>query len=413
MLRTLSLSLLLAASAGLVLCAEAAPAASGSAATAKQKARAENQKANVEKQLSDMQKRLSEREAASEAANDELRKADQAISDANRRLRSLKGEREKVEARLAELRSDSRTVGRDLSGAEKLLEDIVRAQYIHSQRHSWQSLIEGGNPNELSRTAAELRYLSIAQVRAADALEKEQSRIETVSEETRARRTELQRIAREEESNRRELLSEKRDRQEAVKKLKRDIETQQAAIDKLKKDQTRLENLVADIDKRLERERAPEEAARQREAARQAKASAKPVEPLASGNFAKLKGRLTKPVSGRIAATFGSRRTGTALWQGLLFRAPEGAEVSACASGRVVFSDWLRGYGNLIIIDHGNTYMSVYANNESILKNVGDRVKAGETVATVGTSGASDEPGLYFEIRYKGKPINPQPWLAK
>ena len=405
MLRALSLSLLLAASAGLVLCAEAAPAASGSAATAKQKARAENQKANVEKQLSDMQKRLSEREAASEAANDELRKADQAISDANRRLRSLKGEREKVEARLAELRSDSRTVGRDLSGAEKLLEDIVRAQYIHSQRHSWQSLIEGGNPNELSRTAAELRYLSIAQVRAADALEKEKSRLETVSEETRARRTELQRIAREEESN--------RDRQEAVKKLKRDIETQQAAIDKLKKDQTRLETLVADIDKRLERERAAEEAARQREAARQAKASAKPVEPLASGNFAKLKGRLTKPVSGRIAATFGSRRTGTALWQGLLFRAPEGAEVSACASGRVVFSDWLRAYGNLIIIDHGNTYMSVYANNESILKNVGDRVKAGETVATVGTSGASDEPGLYFEIRYKGKPINPQPWLAK
>ena len=404
MLRALSLSLLLAASAWLVLCAEAAPAASGSAATAKQKERAENQKASVEKQLSDMQKRLSEREAASETANDELKKADQAISDANRRLRSLRGEREKVEARLAELSSDSRTVGRDLSGAEKLLEDIVRAQYIHSQRHSWQSLIEGGNPNELSRTAAELRYLSIAQVRAADALEKEQSRIETVSEETRARRTELQRIAREEESNRRELLSEKRDRQEAVKKLRRDIETQQAAIDKLKKDQTRLENLVADIDKRLERERAAEEAARQREAARQAKASAKPVEPLASGNFAQLKGRLTKPVTGR---------TGSALWQGLLFRAPEGAEVSACASGRVVFSDWLRGYGNLIIIDHGNTYMSVYANNESILRNVGDLVKAGETVATVGTSGASDEPGLYFEIRYKGKPINPQPWLAK
>ena len=137
------------------------------------------------------------------------------------------------------------------------------------------------------------------------------------------------------------------------------------------------------------------------------------MEPLASGNFAQLKGRLTKPVTGRIAATFGSRRTGSALWQGLLFRAPEGAEVSACASGRVVFSDWQRGYGNLIIIDHGNTYMSVYANNESILRNVGDRVKAGETVATVGTSGASDEPGLYFEIRYKGKPINPQPWLAK
>ena len=96
----------------------------------------------------------------------------------------------------------------------------------------------------------------------------------------------------------------------------------------------------------------------------------------------------------------------------MLFRS-EGAEVSACAAGRVVFSDWLRGYGNLLIIDHGGTYMSVYANNESVLKNVGDKVTAGKTISTVGTSGASDEPGLYFEIRYKGKPINPQPWLAK
>ena len=135
--------------------------------------------------------------------------------------------------------------------------------------------------------------------------------------------------------------------------------------------------------------------------------------PLPAGSFAKSKGRLVRPVAGKVAASFGSRRTGTATWQGMLFRAPEGAEVSACASGRVVFSDWLRGYGNLLIVDHGGTYMSVYANNESVLKNVGDKVAAGETIATVGSSGASDEPGLYFEIRYKGKPINPQPWLSK
>ena len=139
----------------------------------------------------------------------------------------------------------------------------------------------------------------------------------------------------------------------------------------------------------------------------------KPIAPLPSGSFAQSKGRLIRPVSGRVAAGFGSRRTGSAVWQGILFSAPEGAEVSACAAGRIVFSDWLRGYGNLLIIDHGGTYMSVYANNESVLKNVGDKVTAGETISTVGTSGASDEPGLYFEIRYKGKPINPQPWLAK
>lgn len=396
----------------LALSAGGAGAAPG--ATAQQKARAETQKASVEKRISDMQKALSAREAENEAANDALKKADQAISDANRRLRSLKSEREKIESRLAELRSDGRTVGRDLSGAEALLGQIVRAQYLHAQRHTWQSLIEGGNPNELSRTAAALRYLSLAQIRTAAALEEEKSRIDTVSQETRARRAELSRIAREEEDNRRQLMKEKSDRQEAVSRLSKDIATQQAAIEKLRKDQARLENLVAEIDRRLESERAAAEAARRREAERQAAAQTKkPVAPLPAGNFAQMKGRLVQPVAGRITASYGSRRTGSALWQGILISAPEGAEVSACAAGRVVFSDWLRGYGNLLIIDHGGTYMSVYANNESVLKNVGDRVKAGETVATVGTSGASDAPGLYFEIRYKGKPVNPQPWLAK
>ena len=161
-----------------------------------------------------------------------------------------------------------------------------------------------------------------------------------------------------------------------MKKLAREIATQQAAIEKLKKDQTRLENLVASIDKRLERERAAEEATARAEEAKRAAAAQKnqkPIAPLPSGSFAQSKGRLIRPVSGRVAAGFGSRRTGSAVWQGILFSAPEGAEVSACAAGRVVFSDWLRGYGNLLIIDHGGTYMSVYANNESVLKNVGDR----------------------------------------
>ena len=131
------------------------------------------------------------------------------------------------------------------------------------------------------------------------------------------------------------------------------------------------------------------------------------------GSFGKLKGRLTRPVKGTVVGRFGTERQdqpGTT-WQGMQFRAQEGSEVSACAAGKVVFSDWLRGFGNLIIIDHGNTYMSIYGNNESIFTNVGDTVKQGETISSVGISGGLGEPGLYFELRYKGKPINPQPWL--
>lgn len=391
------------------------PAASD--ATARQKARAENQRADVEQRLSDLKKRLSEREAEEEAASEALKKADQAISDVNRRLRTLRTERARVEERLAVLQADGRSVGRNLKANEETLEQIARARFIHAQRSAWQHLVDGGNPNELSRTAAELRYLAQEQKRAAGALETERSRIRTVSQETQARRTELSRIAAEEEENRSRLVREKQERQNAVKRLSRDIATQQAAIEKQKKDLARLDNLVAQIDRRLTRERAAEEQVRKKkeETARKRTKTTKAPSPAegASGRFASLKGRLVRPVSGKIAAAFGSTRSGSAVWQGILFRTSEGTDVAACAAGQVVFSDWLRGYGNLIIVDHGDTYMSVYANNESILRNVGDRVKAGETIATTGSSGASDGPGLYFELRYKGRPINPQPWLGR
>ncbi len=220
-------------------------AALKSDATAKQKVQAENRKASVDEKLSELEKKLSAREAENEAAENDLKKADQSISEANRRLRTLKTERSTVEQRLSELRQDGRSVERDLREARSRYEQIMRAQYVHAQRHSWQSLIEGGNPNELARTAAELRYLSLAQQEAAKALTQKQTQIDTVEKETRARRAELSRIAREEEENHAKLLDEKRDRQAAVKKLAREIATQQAAIEKLKK--TRLDWKISSL----------------------------------------------------------------------------------------------------------------------------------------------------------------------
>ncbi len=387
--------------------------------TAQQKAKVEGERADVEKRLSDLQKKLEEQTQQTEEASAALKKADQAISNANRRLSSLKKERVTVEDRLEKLQKESRSVGSNLSSAQRIIEQIARAQYLNMRQPSWQSFLDGENPNARTRTAAQLKYLAHAQARAISSLAAEQSRIEDVARETQARRSELRRISLEEEKSRKELLEEKRDRQQAVSRLNREIASQQAAIEKLKKDQARLGNLVALIDKKLAAERAAEEAAQKRreaEAARKAASSRtqqKPIPLMKGGNFAKLRGKLTRPVSGKIAANYGAKRTGSAKWQGILFRAPAGAEVSACASGTVVFSDWLRGYGNLIIIDHGNTYMSVYANNETVYKNVGDRVKQGETISTVGNSGGDDTPGLYFEIRYKGKPVNPTPWLRK
>ena len=116
---------------------------------------------------------------------------------------------------------------------------------------------------------------------------------------------------------------------------------------------------------------------------------------------------------GELASRFGNRRPeGGPSWKGLFIRSPSGQEVRAVAQGRVVFAEWMRGFGNLLILDHGDGYLSVYGNNEAVLKQVGDAVRAGEPVATTGASGGSAESGLYFETRHEGRPFDPLKWVT-
>jgi septal ring factor EnvC (AmiA/AmiB activator) len=402
---------------------------SKASSSAQEKKRVEGERASVEKKISAMQREISAKEARSEKASQDLKKADQAISSANKRLRSLRKRKSSVENEISDLHKRGNAVALELRTAEDTVEQIARAQFLNARRSVWQDFINGVNPNSLARDGGKLRYLAAEQAEAISVLEDRQSSIERVSQARQKQYQELQRIQKEEESERRGLIKEKSDRQQALGKLQKEIKSQQASLEKLKKDQARLSSLVAQIDARILRERKEAEAAAAREEARrraEAKRSGKkstitvPRRPVvtgynapAVGAFGRLKGKLTRPVSGRIVGRYGTARAGQAgaVWQGLQFSAPEGTDVVAAAPGKVVFADWLRGFGNLIIIDHGDTYMTVYANNESLFKNAGDVVKQGETISSVGTSGGNSEPGLYFEIRYKGKPINPTPWL--
>jgi len=130
------------------------------------------------------------------------------------------------------------------------------------------------------------------------------------------------------------------------------------------------------------------------------------------GDFSSLKGQLPWPVEGRLAQKFGSPRS-EGLWDGVLIEAREGAEIHAVTKGEVVYAEWLRGYGLLTIIDHGKGYMSLYAFNQSLYKHVGEWVEAGEIIASVGQSGGRSQPGLYFGIRKRGKPVDPIEWCRK
>jgi murein hydrolase activator len=130
-----------------------------------------------------------------------------------------------------------------------------------------------------------------------------------------------------------------------------------------------------------------------------------------AGAFASLKGQMRAPLTGRLAAKFGSKRGDGPSWKGVFILAGEGTEVHAVAGGRVVFADWLRGFGNLIIVDHGSQYMSIYGNNQSLLRRAGDVVKAGDVIAAAGNSGGNEESGLYFELRHQGRAFDPAGWV--
>lgn len=196
--------------------------------SAREKARVEGQKANVEQKLHTLKAELLAKEAKSEEANQALQKADLAISKANKRLRSLRENKYQVEKELQRLQLDNSHIAKDLTEATQLIEQISKAQFVNSRRSSWQSLINGRNPSELSTDKAILMYLAQKQNRAISLLEDRQSTVQLLSEQHQKQHRELARIQQEEEAERTELLKEKRDRQQAFGRLQSEIRTDQA-----------------------------------------------------------------------------------------------------------------------------------------------------------------------------------------
>jgi septal ring factor EnvC (AmiA/AmiB activator) len=155
----------------------------------------------------------------------------------------------------------------------------------------------------------------------------------------------------------------------------------------------------------------PAESAKTPERAEQV--APEPPPPPDGNAFAALRGKGKLPVKGELAATFGAKRADGPSWKGIFIKAGEGSDVRAAGAGEVIFADWMRGFGNLIIVDHGGQYLSIYGNNQSLLKRPGDRVKAGDVIATVGNSGGNEHSGLYFELRHQGRAIDPLAWLNR
>ena len=238
-------------------------------------------------------------------------------------------------------------------------------------------------------------------------------RLDALARQSREKSTEIGAIQVKQAEHKKYLEQEKTGHAKLLERISSQADQQRREISKLKRDEERLARLVERIAKML--------AQKKRNTARNTPRAAIPG-PLSNerlpdasvdGNpFSSLKGRLSLPVRGELANRFGGPRAdGGVTWKGLFIRSSTGGDVKAVAGGRVVFADWLRGFGNLMILDHGNSYMSLYGNNETNHKQVGDTVRGGDTIASVGNSGSNPESGLYFELRHQGKPFDPLNWV--
>jgi septal ring factor EnvC (AmiA/AmiB activator) len=372
----------------------------GSTAHASQQEELENLRQRITALQQDFDKT---NESKSEAA-DALRESEHNISNSNRKLHELSQQQNTAGLALEQLQHQSAQLGREMQNEQQLLSKLLYQQYLGGKQEYLKLLLNNHDPNQVAR---ELQYYDyIARSRAAwvKSLRGKLVRIQSVAALTREKSKEIAALQNEEHSQRQHLENEKHLRLLTLAKFAVQLKQQRREIGKLQHDENRLSQLVEKLSRMLSRSTS----------SNQVHNDKLPDDAFDGKAFATLKGKLALPVKGIITNKFGVPRPDSrVLWKGLFVRATENQSVKCIAAGRVVFADWLRGFGNLLIIDHGNGYMSLYGNNESLLKQVGDTLHGGDNIASVGNSGGNEESGLYFELRHEGNALDPLKWIKR
>lgn len=343
---------------------------------------------------------LTDAEENRSEASDGLRASEQGVSEANRMLRNIGARQRAAQADLLRVGEQSRALEAGIAAQQRQLGQLLAMRYVSGEQDYLRLLLSGRDPNQTARDLHYYGYVSRAQADFIRALRRNLAGLAELAREARAKSAELAELTARQREGRKELLAQQAERRKVLARLATQIRSQRREIKSLERDQARLARLVEELGKAISpgggrrNEKLPE-------AGRDA------------GVFAALKGKLRLPARGELINRFGTPRSDGGLsWKGLFIRSASGQEVRAVAAGRVVFAEWMRGFGNLMIIDHGQSYLTIYGNNEALLKQMGDAVNSGEAVATVGNSGGNPDSGLYFEIRHQGKAFDPLRWVS-
>lgn len=351
-----------------------------------------------------LQKDVESAEGKKTDATDALKQSEQAISTANRRLRELAQKQESVGATLNQVQREGRDTQGKIGKQQALLGQLLSHYYLHGQHDPLKILLNQQDPNQLARQLHYYTYLSRARAALIESLRTNLAHSQELAQLYQEKSVELAQVKSEQARQKFQLEKDKEARKTVLVHINQKITSQRHEIGRLQRDEKRLTQLI----ERLSRLAAQPKKKKSVSVYNRNQPTPEP----SGGALHQLKGKLHLPVRGELVNRFGSQREDSgATWKGLFIKSTAGQDVKCIANGRVVFSDWLRGFGNLIIVDHGDDYMSLYGNNETLYKQAGETVRAGEAVAAVGNSGGIAETGLYFEMRHRSRPFDPLGWI--
>ena len=306
-------------------------------------------------------------------------------------LKTLKKQINQKQQRLKALHNEIKAQQIEIDELTKVLAEQIRSAYAMGRQERLKLMLNQQDPARSSRMMVYYGYINRARLEKLQAVKKGMLKLGELEGLKILETERLEEIATQREIKKQKLAKTKSERNDLLAKLEKDANYQSRQLALLKNDEKRIKRLIAGFQREMDDF---------------------PVDPGPVKPFAKLKGRLVWPIKGRLVNRFGSKRADSR-WDGVLIDAREGTEIRAVSRGRVLYSDWLRGYGLLTIIDHGSGFMSLYAFNQSLYREVGNWVEAGDVIATVGKSGGRRQSGLYFGIRKHGKPVDPVKWCRK
>lgn len=346
--------------------------------------------AKLRKQIHSLRDELDQTKSLHDSVRAELRQLEREIGERIRELKKIKRQLRQSTKKLITFKKQQQEYQKDLATQQVLLGQQVRAAYAIGRQEFLKLMLNQEDPSVVGRAMTYYDFFNRARSQRIEAARQTIIRIDNVKLEIQSEQKQLRKLEQLQQAEKSALEKTSGARALVVARLNSELQNKGATLSRWLEDEKQLQRVVEAIHDVMP------EALTDR--------GQRPV-------FSAQRGRLAWPTPGKLKALFGKpREAGQALWNGVLITAGEGKEVRAVSHGRVAYADWLRGYGLLVIIDHGEGYMSLYGHNQSLFKETGDWVEAGEVVASVGKSGGQQEAGLYFEIRHKGKPRNPTKW---